>query len=171
MEDVEGEDHDHPHQRSFWFTHGNVNGYDFWASDPLNSPNPKFGKIGETGRGDRRRRPRPSACSGPRDDWLGPDGKKLCDDERVFRFYDTEAARVIDVDVTIKATDGPVTFGDTKEGMFGLRLASSMDVKRKHGRQDRQRRGHHRHRRLGQGLALGRLHRARRRRRPSASPS
>ncbi|MCI0362064.1 MAG: PmoA family protein, partial [Planctomycetaceae bacterium] len=22
---------DHPHQRSFWFTHGEVNGIDFWA--------------------------------------------------------------------------------------------------------------------------------------------
>ena len=22
---------DHPHQRSFWFTHGNVNGVDFWS--------------------------------------------------------------------------------------------------------------------------------------------
>ena len=31
MEKVAGEDHDHPHQRSFWFTHGNVNGVDFWS--------------------------------------------------------------------------------------------------------------------------------------------
>jgi hypothetical protein len=22
------------------------------------------------------------------DDWLGPDGKKVCEDERVVRFYD-----------------------------------------------------------------------------------
>jgi hypothetical protein len=40
---------------------------------------------------------------------------------------------VLDFDITIKATAGAVTFGDTKEGMFGLRVASSMDVKRKRG--------------------------------------
>ena len=40
QKDVPGEDKDHPHQRSFWFTHGSVNGVDFWASDPLNKPEP-----------------------------------------------------------------------------------------------------------------------------------
>jgi hypothetical protein len=42
---------------------------------------------------------------------------------------------VLDFDVTIQATAGPVTFGDTKEGMFGVRVASSMDVTRKPGGQ------------------------------------
>ncbi len=45
MEKLEGEDHDHNHQRSFWITHGNVNGYDFWGADPLNGTNPKAGRI------------------------------------------------------------------------------------------------------------------------------
>lgn len=130
--DVVGEAHDHPHQRSFWFTHGLVNGDDFWASDPLNKPKETFGSIKETSRA--------AVASGASigvlkttDDWLGHDGKKVCEDERIVRFYDTKHVRVIDFDVTIKATAGPVTFGDTKEGMFGLRLASSMDVKNKTG--------------------------------------
>lgn len=130
--DVAGEAHDHPHQRSFWFTHGNVNGVDFWASDPINKPNPKFGSIRETSRR--------IAAEGPvvgvlqtTDEWLGPDGKKVCDDERLVRVYSTGATRVIDFEIVIKATAGPVTFGDTKEGMFGLRVASSMDVKNKTG--------------------------------------
>src|SRR5262245_2337248 len=29
--DAPGEERDHPHQRSFWFTHGEVNGIDFWG--------------------------------------------------------------------------------------------------------------------------------------------
>jgi hypothetical protein len=33
--DVPGEAHDHPHHESIWFTHGLVNGVDFWASHPL----------------------------------------------------------------------------------------------------------------------------------------
>ena len=33
MEKIQGEDFDHPHQRSFWFTHGKVNGIDFWSEE------------------------------------------------------------------------------------------------------------------------------------------
>jgi len=132
MQKVEGEDKDHNHQRSFWFTHGKVNNVDFWASDPLNGAKPNFGTIKETSR--------KTAVAGyavglirTTDDWLGPKGEKVCQDERVIRFYNTSTARVIDFDITIKAADGPVTFGDTKEGMFGLRVASSMDVQKKKG--------------------------------------
>ena len=32
--DIPGEAHDHPHHRGLWFTHGDVNGYDFWANEP-----------------------------------------------------------------------------------------------------------------------------------------
>jgi hypothetical protein len=132
MAQVEGEDRDHNHQRSFWFTHGNVDGVDFWAADPLNPPRPNYGTIKETSR--------KVVTTGPvvgmlrtTDDWLGPDGQVLCQDERVVRFYNTRDARVLDFDIVIRATAKPVTFKDTKEGMFGLRLASSMDVKRKQG--------------------------------------
>ncbi|MGC3969751.1 MAG: PmoA family protein [Pirellulales bacterium] len=36
MKYVDGEKTDHPHQRSLWFTHGDVNGVDFWAETPGN---------------------------------------------------------------------------------------------------------------------------------------
>jgi len=126
MQKVQGEDNDHPHQRSFWFTHGNVNDIDFWSETP------NHGSIKETGK--------KTVVSGPAvgvirttDDWLGPDGKTVCEDERIVRIYDTKDTRVLDFDITITASNGPVTFGDTKEGMFGLRVPSSMDVNRKKG--------------------------------------
>ena len=31
---TEHEAKDHPHHRSLWFAHGNVNGHDFWAEGP-----------------------------------------------------------------------------------------------------------------------------------------
>src|SRR5438067_639321 len=31
MKDVPEEDHDHPHHRSIWYAHGDVNGQDFWS--------------------------------------------------------------------------------------------------------------------------------------------
>jgi len=121
MKPVEGEKRDHPHHRSLWFTHGSVNKVDFWSEAP------NHGTIRETSR--------PTVVGGASiglirttDDWVGPDGRKVCEDEHVVRFYATRGARVLDFDLTIKATAGSVTFGDTKEGMFGLRVASSMDV-------------------------------------------
>jgi Methane oxygenase PmoA len=126
MESVAGEDRDHPHQRSFWFTHGNVNGIDFWAETE------KSGRIHET---DRQ-----IIVEGPvlgrmrtKDEWLAPDGHKVLDDERLITFYDVKSSRIIDFDIKLEATKGPVTFGDTKEGMFGLRVASTMDVNKKTG--------------------------------------
>lgn len=126
MEDKPGEEHDHPHQRSFWFTHGNVNGVDFWSESGKN------GTIREA----KRLTVRGSAALGvirTANDWLKPDGAKVCEDERVLRFWGAGPARIVDFEVTVKATDGPVTFGDTKEGAFGIRVATSMDVDRKKG--------------------------------------
>jgi hypothetical protein len=126
MEKVPGEDRDHPHQRSCWFTHGKVNGVDFW-SETKNA-----GMIREMWRRVRVEGPVVGRLR-TRNAWLAPDWRKVCEDERTVTFYRTKGPRVIDFDITIHATDGPLTFGDTKEGMFGLRVASSMDVNKKSG--------------------------------------
>ncbi len=126
MKDIEGEKRDHPHQRSFWFTHGKVNNIDFWSEVP------NHGNIRETRRY--------AVVSGPAlglirtaDDWLGPDGSTILTDERTVRFYATKTSRVIDFDIVLAATVGDVTFGDTKEGMLGVRVPTSMDVSSKKG--------------------------------------
>ena len=31
MKEAPGEERDHPHQRSLWWTHGDINGVDFWS--------------------------------------------------------------------------------------------------------------------------------------------
>jgi hypothetical protein len=120
------EDHDHPHQRSCWFTYGNVNGVDFWSEGK------RFGNIKETGR--------TLAVAGPvvaristNNEWRGVGDRKMCVDERTVTFYRTRTARIIDFEFRILASEGPVTFLDTKEGMFGIRVASSMDVTKKAG--------------------------------------
>lgn len=121
---VEGEDQDHPHHRSLWFTHGEVGGVDFWAEGA------KQGKIRKT-RVEK-------VESGPvfgrivtSNDWVKADGVKVLEDRRELCFYPLERGEVlIDVTVTLKATTGDVDFGDTKEGSFGIRLAESMKEKR-----------------------------------------
>jgi hypothetical protein len=126
LEILPDEDHDHPHQRSCWFTHGNVNGIDFWSEGN------RFGTVRET--------ERKLVVAGPvvgrlvtTNEWRAADDKKICADERVVTFYRTKTSRIIDFEFRIVAAEGPVTFGDTKEGMFGLRVASSMDAAKNAG--------------------------------------
>ncbi len=116
---------DHPHHRSLWFTHGSVNGVDFWSEgkDHGDIVHREFVKV-EAG---------PQAVIVTRNDWKGPDGKRVCEDERTFTFGANDSARWIDADLVVKAPDGDVTFGDTKEGAFGVRVAGTMDVTAKKG--------------------------------------
>ncbi len=126
MKETEGETKDHPHHRSWWFTFGSVNGIDFWAETPT------AGRIFQT--------KIETLESGPvmgrirtLNDWVAPTGKVVCTDVREIRVYRISSGRLVDFDVTVRALDEPVTFGDTKEGMMGIRVASSMDVDRGQG--------------------------------------
>jgi hypothetical protein len=125
MEDVSGEsDRDHVHQRSLWFTHGSVNGIDFWSEGKGIIEHREFVKV-EGG---------PQGLIVTRNDWLSPDGSKLqCQDERTLVLGADANRRWIDFDIALKATNGPVVFGDTKEGSFGMRVASSMRVQSRKG--------------------------------------
>ncbi|HUY34940.1 MAG TPA: PmoA family protein [Pirellulales bacterium] len=121
MRKIEGEKQDHPHQRSFWFTHGNVNGIDFWSeNDPHGSiVHREFSEVASHG---------DTAVISTRNDWLAPDGKKQLEDQRTLTFRDADGRRTIDFDITLLAGDAPVTFGDTKEGTMGIRVPTVMDV-------------------------------------------
>lgn len=120
---------DHPHQRSLWFTHGEVQGVNFWVEKGKEKvgkiEHVKFSKIASG----------TPAVVATQNSWLAPDGKKVCEDERTLRFGAGDGVRWIDFDITIKAANGPVTFGDTKEGAFGVRVAGTMTVDAKQGGQ------------------------------------
>ena len=115
METVAGETKDHPHHRSFWFTFGDVNGIDFWSEAPTAGKivHKEFEKLKD-------------GVIRTKNDWIAPSDKKVCEDTRELKVYPD--GRMMDFTITIKATNGPVKFGDTKEGMMGFRVASSMDV-------------------------------------------
>lgn len=127
------ESDDHIHQRSLWFTHGNVDGLDFWA-EFYDTPDQKqnageinhreFVKI-ESGQ---------QAEIVTRNDWCKKiDGQKILADERALTFGCDDSGRWIDFDITLKAGDKPVRFGDTKEGSFGLRMAPQLQPDAKMG--------------------------------------
>jgi len=128
MGEAPNERQDHIHQRSFWFTHGEVNGIDFWAETGTRMPlgtqvHKGFDKIAS---GDQ-------AVVVTRNDWLDPTGKKVLEDVRKLAFGTLGASRWIDFDITLIASNGPVVFGDTKEGSFGIRVAETMKVDAKLG--------------------------------------
>lgn len=141
MKWVEGEKTDHPHQRSFWFTHGDVNGVDFWAETPgdgtpLKEPKPGHPTISGHGSIVHKAYLKTEVVDGAaviqtQNDWMSPTGKKMLEDERTLTFRDGGDWRSIDFDITLKATAGDVHFGETKEGSFGVRVPTSMDVDHK----------------------------------------
>ncbi len=120
----EGERGDHPHHRSFWFDHGDVNGVSFWHENE-GAGSIEHREFLKTTGGD-------TAVITTRNDWVTPEGKTVCSDVRTLTFGVDEGMNYIDVDVTVTAK-GDTVFGDTKEGSFGVRTAGTMKVDSKLG--------------------------------------
>jgi hypothetical protein len=133
---LDGEMNDHPHHQSLWFTHGTVNGHDFWTNHEQSHQNTEIAhrefvtaESGDTGK------------IVTRNDWTN-DGTKVCEDERTLVFGVDEFGRYIDFLVTITASEGDVTFGETKEGSFGVRTNAPLTVDSKQGARLVNNRGH-----------------------------
>ena len=124
---VAGEKPDHDHHRSMWLTHGDVNGVDFWIDDKGS------GRIVLTSGKATVDEKTGNVVIVTNNDWIGPDDKKLLSDTRRFEFVVQDDVRLIDCDCLLKASYGDVRFGDTKEGSFGVRLASTIKVDAKKG--------------------------------------
>jgi hypothetical protein len=126
MDLVEGEKRDHPHHRGLWFTHGDVNEWDFWANE-------KAQKGVGKGRGEVRTVKIKDIKSGKKigaistvHEWVDGTGKHLLTEARTMTFHSDPTLRIIDLDSTLTALEASV-FGDTKEGFFAIRLARSME--------------------------------------------
>jgi hypothetical protein len=131
MESVEGEEKDHPHHRSMWFSHGDVNGIDFWGETASYKGTPKHpvGKIEHDGivkaEGGKE-----SGVVVTKQKWVSPDDVVQLRSTQTFRVYSSPATeRVVDFETTLTAGDKDVVFGDTKEGSAGIRIAESMRLK------------------------------------------
>ncbi len=123
--DVPGEPHDHPHHRGLWFTHGDVNGYDFWGNEDSQ-------KGAGKGKGTVELRQIEKVTSGKSKGtidaifgWIAA-GKELLTERRSMTFYSDPQLRIVDFDATLSPEE-QVRFGDTKEGMFAIRLAAPLE--------------------------------------------
>ena len=124
-----GERNDHPHQIGMWLTYGNVDGSDFWGngSKGPGTKNPNGGVIkhlsidkisGGAGEGMMR-------TSGI---WIDKSGIELLKESTEFRFIARGTTRIIDRVTTLTAGNKTVPMPDTKEGMFGIRVARQLEV-------------------------------------------
>ncbi|QGJ71617.1 Methane oxygenase PmoA [Planctomycetales bacterium 10988] len=124
MEDRPGESQDHPHHRSLWIGQELVNGVNYWHEEEHSGKivHRKFTKT-EGGK---------KATIQVVNDWLDVEGHKILEDRTTYQFLTLpNDKRAIDVTFRLKASEGPITWGDTKEGFFAVRVASSMEVKGK----------------------------------------
>ncbi len=120
-DDVKTERSDHDHHRSLWFTHGDVNGVDFWLDDE------NCGKIVQRD-GKAEVDEDGAVVVVTNNDWLDAEGNRVLSDTRRFSFRSVKGRRIIDCDFLLKASEGDVNFGDTKEGSFGIRVAGTIKV-------------------------------------------
>ncbi|HEX4592413.1 MAG TPA: PmoA family protein, partial [Gemmataceae bacterium] len=128
IEPTSGVSRDHVHQKSAWFTHGEVTlenaggdaakPIDFWSEAP------GHGKIMVT----QGELPGPGKPLRSWDEWQGPDGKKVLAEARSIALFSVAGGRLIVFDTDQHAEFGPVVFGDTKEGAFGVRVDDLLRV-------------------------------------------
>ena len=127
---------DHYHQKSAWFCHGDVipegidlkgkHAVDFWSEGA------GHGRIVHVkGRTERLK-------SGPGvpeyvwlairewNEWQMADGRKILDEERFIGVQELLGGRLFTFICKLTANDYPITFGDTKEGSFGVRVNDAM---------------------------------------------
>lgn len=123
MKNTEGEEQDHKHHRSLWYSHGSVNGLDFWSeSDTAGSI--RHAKFLEIKSGKFAGWIRSS------NQWVNTEGGVICTDERLFRVYSRpNNERLFDFEITLFAGNKELVLGDTKEGSMAIRLNEALRLK------------------------------------------
>lgn len=126
QEIVAGESHDHLHHRGLWFSYDDVNGVKFWENDPSYTK----GNIGRiVVRNATWKAGEHAGTLTATMEWDDPGGKTLLTEDRNMIFYSDPKLRTIDFKITLTAVED-VTFGDTKEGAFAIRLADNFTAKK-----------------------------------------
>jgi hypothetical protein len=117
MREVEGEANDHPHHRSIFFGHIDVNGHSFWHRERIQNV-----WVRHRVTGDR-------AFIAARNEWLDPDDNVVLEDTTLLLFSTIGPHRVIDFQITLHANNGDVTFGDDKDGLMGIRTHPNLRLR------------------------------------------
>jgi hypothetical protein len=134
-----------PHQRPLYFSHGDINGLDFWSEAVFNSA---------SARPDAKQpaAPRPVRAYGHmtlmklEEVKDGPDSgtirarfsledsnnRVLGEETQTYTFRGDDRTRTIDCEYVFYALGNPIVFGDTKEGTFAVRLNAELSTPHDH---------------------------------------
>lgn len=118
---------DHVHHKGLWFAHGNMNGVDCWSEQK------GFGKTVHSKFLELKSGPDEGLIRSL-NEWVAPSGTVICTDERLLRFRGEKDVRTIDYEITLIASHGTLTVGDTKEGSMSIRLPTTMSASGKDGK-------------------------------------
>lgn len=120
LKEVEGENHDHPHHVGIYFTYGadgEVNGNNYWQGQQGKT---RISHVKVT----QKEVQAGKATLGTQSNWVGKEGEIVMVEDRTMEFTTGQSERAINFTFNLKAQDENVTFGDTKEGMFAIRVAN-----------------------------------------------
>jgi len=145
MQTIEGEQHDHPHHRGLCFGHEDIAGYDTWAEkatfeEQMKGKNAAKAqeRMKHLGSIQHRKFQTLEAKDGTAtivalSDYLDGTGKKLLEEKRTMTFSLDGDSRLIDVDIELTASEGPVKAADKKDAGLSIRVPTSMAVDTKLG--------------------------------------
>ena len=124
-----GERVDHPHQIGIWLTYGNVNGNDFWGngSQGLGIRNANGGIVKHV-KIDKLSKGIDEGILITTESWIDSTGNELLSEHSEYHFIAVGSIRIIDRISTLTASGKTVAFKDTKEGMFGIRVARQLEL-------------------------------------------
>ena len=127
LEPRTGERPDHRHHVGNWLNYGNVNGNDFWGNGHTGERSNIGGEIkligveklsGGNGEGTMI----------TKGSWIDSVGVELLTETTGYHFIARGATRIIDRITTLTASGKTVSFNDTKEGMFAIRVARQLEL-------------------------------------------
>jgi hypothetical protein len=128
IESRKGERMDHPHHIGIWFNYGDVNGLDFWNNSSAIPAEKKdsYGhivhqKIVKTVSGEK-------GILEVVSNWDDNKGNALLTEKTLYIFSGDGNSRTIDHISTLTAINGPVIIGDSKEGMFAIRVDRAFEM-------------------------------------------
>ena len=128
IEPRKGERVDHPHHIGIWFNHGNINGLDFWNNSSAIPADKKdsYGHI--------VLQKIVKAESGKKGilevvlNWDDNKGNTILTENTRYVFSGDKTSRTIDHISTLTAVNGLVTIGESKEGMFAIRVDRAFEM-------------------------------------------